>query len=89
MARQDKDIRINQGNRVEWCPELAEGLEHEVPVEKFCIQHPRPLYLTACLLSFCQECRIPGEQAAIMFEKASLAVSTNQVQKNFVHSIAM
>src|ERR1044071_1863563 len=26
MAGQDKDIRINQGNRVEWCPELAEGL---------------------------------------------------------------
>jgi hypothetical protein len=25
MAGQDKDIRINQGNRGEWCPELAES----------------------------------------------------------------
>src|SRR5690349_19187084 len=26
MAGHDKEIRIKQANRVEWCPELAEGL---------------------------------------------------------------
>ena len=72
----------------QWCPELAEGLEHEVPVEMFCIQHP-PSALSDSLLVIVLSGPYPGEQAAIMFEKASLAVSTNQVQRNFIHSIAM